>query len=56
MQALPIVLQEQSCLLIGPHGCGKTLAYILPTLVRVLGQELAMPWDKDEAPFAVIVT
>lgn len=56
MQALPLVLSEANCVLVGPHGCGKTLSYLIPILTKVLMQEIALPWDSQDEPFAVICT
>lgn len=56
MQALPIILSEVSCVLVGPHGCGKTLSSLVPLLTRVMMQEIALPWDESEGPFAVVCT
>ena len=56
MQALPIVLSEYSAVMVGPHSCGKTLTYILPTLTKLFMQEISLPWSEEEEPYAVICT
>ena len=54
MQALPIVLSEQNAIMVGPHSCGKTLTYILPTITKIFMQEISLSWSEDEEPYAVI--
>ena len=55
-QALPLVLTRESCLLVGPHACGKTLTYVLPIVAECWMQQVALPWSADEKPHCVIVT
>jgi superfamily II DNA/RNA helicase len=53
--AMPLVLSEQSCFLVGPHGNGKLLSYALPLLMRTWMQEAALSFDfHEDDPFAVI--
>jgi superfamily II DNA/RNA helicase len=54
MQAMPIILSESNCTLIGPNGCGKTLSYLIPLITRLLMQETALPFNIDDDPYAVI--
>lgn len=56
MQALPLVMSEANCVLVGPHTCGKTLSVLVPILTKVMMQEIALPWESMEGPFAVICT
>jgi len=42
--------------MIGPHGCGKTLTFLLPVLTRIWMQEIALSWADTEEPFVIIVT
>jgi len=52
---MTLVLEERSSILIGPHSCGKTLCYVLPTICRVNAWHMAMPFQDDEKPYALLV-
>ena len=57
MQALPIILEGSNFVAQGPAGCGKTICFVIPTLLRAFQQEAASPWSlTKEGPYAVFLS
>ena len=55
MQGLPVTLSGRDMIGIAFTGSGKTLVFTLPLLMFCLEQELALPFQKEEGPFGLII-
>ena len=55
MQGLPALLMGRDLIGIAYTGSGKTLAFSLPLLMFCLEQEVAMPFNREEGPFGLII-
>ena len=55
MQGLPVALSGRDMIGIAFTGSGKTLVFILPLLMFCLEQEIALPFQKGEGPFGLII-
>ncbi|XP_031563037.1 probable ATP-dependent RNA helicase DDX41 [Actinia tenebrosa] len=55
IQGLPAVLMGRDMIGIAFTGSGKTLVFILPIIMFSLEQEKALPFEKNEGPFGLIV-
>ena len=55
MQGLPVALSGRDMIGIAFTGSGKTLVFILPLLIFCIEQEKALPFEKGEGPYGLII-
>lgn len=55
VQGLPVILTGRDMIGIAFTGSGKTLVFVLPMIMVALQEEIMMPIDPGEGPFALII-
>lgn len=55
LQGLPAVLSGRDMIGISFTGTGKSLVFLLPALMHALDEEVKMPIEENDGPFAIIV-
>jgi ATP-dependent RNA helicase DDX41 len=55
LQGLPVVLSGRDMIGISYTGTGKSLVFILPALMLALDEEMKMPVEEFDGPFAIII-
>ena len=55
MQGIPVALSGRDMIGIASTGSGKTLTFVLPIIMFVLEQEIALKFKRGEGPYGLIV-
>eukprot|EP00049_Salpingoeca_infusionum_P026803 m.28008 g.28008 ORF g.28008 m.28008 type:complete len:605 (+) comp9004_c0_seq2:277-2091(+) len=55
MQGLPVAMSARDMIGIAFTGSGKTLCFALPAIMLALEQEVKMPFERFEGPYAIIM-
>lgn len=55
MQGIPVALSGRDMIGIASTGSGKTLTFVLPVIMFVLEQEIAMRFTRGEGPYGLII-
>jgi len=55
LQGLPVVLSGRDMIGISFTGTGKSLVFLLPSLMFALDEEMKMPVEEYDGPFAIII-
>jgi ATP-dependent RNA helicase DDX41 len=55
MQGIPVGLSGRDMIGIASTGSGKTLTFVLPIIMFVLEQEIALRFKRGEGPYGLII-